>query len=246
MNFLEAVLSGIIQGLTEFLPISSSGHLVILHNLFGLKEPQILFDIFLHLGTLLAIVIVFARDIVDLFTIRKRNIIHLLIATLVTGVFVVIFGKGIERVFSDVKLVGVMLVLTGVWLFVGVFVRFGGETLSGIKSVIVGISQGIAAIPGISRSGATISTAMFLGLSPNSAVRFSFLLSIPAIVGAFILKVKQGGLEGFSINYIFGFITSCIVGIFSLRLLLKVLYKNKLYIFGFYCIIAGMLVLIFL
>ncbi|MFH1783032.1 MAG: undecaprenyl-diphosphate phosphatase [Candidatus Omnitrophota bacterium] len=246
MTFFEAVISGIVQGITEFLPVSSSGHLVILHHMFGVNEPQVFFDIFLHLGTLIAIFIVFWRDIVDLFYSKKKNLIPLLIGTIVTVGFVLIFKDSIENIFASTKIVGFMLIVTGAWLIVGSFIRFGGETLSGFKAAIVGLAQGIASIPGISRSGATISTGMFLGLSSKAAARFSFLLCIPAIIGAFILKAKSGSMEGFNINYIVGLITSCIIGVLSLKLLLRMLFKDRLWIFSFYCIILGVVVIFFL
>ncbi|MBU0760010.1 MAG: undecaprenyl-diphosphate phosphatase [Candidatus Omnitrophica bacterium] len=246
MSFLEAIISGIVQGLTEFLPVSSSGHLVILHKLFGLKEPQLTFNIFLHLGTLSAVFIVFWRDIIDIFTIRKKIGFFIIIATAATAIFVFIFGKGVEALFGNSRLVGAMLILTGSWLIIGSFVRFGTSGLTGFKSFLIGIAQGVASIPGISRSGATISTALFLGVEPRNAARFSFLLSIPAIIGAFLFKIRQGGFEGFGVNHIFGFFTSCIIGVFSLKLLLRSLESDKLHFFGFYCIAAGLVTVILL
>ena len=246
MTFLNAIISGIVQGVTEFLPVSSSGHLVILHKLIGLEEPQLTFDIFLHLGTLAAIFIVFWKDIISIFTVNKKGGFFIFTATLATGIFVFIFGKKIEILFVGGKLIGVMFMLTGVWLIIGRFVRFGTSGLSGFKSFIIGIAQGIAAIPGISRSGATISTALFLGIDPQSAARFSFVLSIPVIIGAFALKIKEGGFSGFSVNHIFGLIVSCVIGILSLKLLLSILRKDRLHIFGLYCIAVGIMVIIFL
>lgn len=246
MSLFEAIISGIVQGVTEFLPVSSSGHLVILHRVAGLKEPQLLFDIFLHVGTLTAIFIVFWRDIIDIFITKKRLGLFILLGTVTTVVFILIFGKWIEPAFANVKIVGSMLILTGTWLILGNFIRFGGGGLSGFRAFLIGLVQGIAAIPGISRSGATISTALFLGLDAKAAARFSFLLSIPAISCAFLFKIGQNGLTGFNANYVFGFIASCIVGVLSLRLLLRILYRNKFHIFGFYCISAGILVVLFL
>lgn len=246
MSLLEAIISGIVQGLTEFLPVSSSGHLVILHKLFGLKESQLTFDIFLHLGTLSSVFIVFWMDIIDIFTIRKKIGFFIIIATAATAIFVFIFGKGVEASFGNSRLVGAMLILTGSWLIIGSFVRFGTSGLTGFKSFLIGIAQGVASIPGISRSGATISTALFLGVEPRNAARFSFLLSIPAIIGAFLFKIRQGGFEGFGVNHIFGFFTSCIIGVFSLKLLLRSLESDKLHFFGFYCIAAGLVTVILL
>ncbi len=246
MTFLEAVISGIVQGITEFLPISSSGHLVILHRLTGLKEPQMAFDIFLHLGTLLAIFMVFWKDIVDVFTVKKKTGFFIIIATIATVVLVLVFGKNVESLFSSVKMVGLMFILTGIWIIFGSFVRFGTGPLSGLKAVLIGFAQAVAVLPGISRSGATISTGLFLGLDAKSAAKFSFLLSIPAIMGAFLFKIKEGGFAGFNENYLAGLITACIIGVLSLKLLLRVLYRDRFHLFGFYCITIGILVLIFL
>lgn len=246
MNFLEAIISGIVQGLTEFLPVSSSGHLVILHRLIGLKEPQILFDIFLHLGTLLAVVMVFWKDIIELFSVRRKTGLFVILATISTVILVIVFGETIETAFSNVKIVGLMLVFTGIWIIVGSFVRFATGPLSGTKAVLIGLAQGLATLPGVSRSGATISTGLLLGLEPRGAASFSFLLSIPAIIGAFLFKIKDGGLSGFDAKHIVGFLAACIVGILSLKLLLKVLSGKRFHFFGFYCIAMGILVLIFL
>ena len=247
MTFFEAVISGIVQGITEFLPISSSGHLVILHKIMGLEEPQIVFDIFLHLGTLIAIFIVFWKDIVESFTTKKKIGLFILIGTAATAAFVLIFGKGIEAVFSNVKIVGSMLVLTGIWVIFGSFVRFGGGGMSGFKAVLIGLAQGLATIPGISRSGATISTGLFLGLDAQRAARFSFLLSIPAVIAAFLFKIKDTALTGgFSANYIIGLIASCVVGILSLKLVLRALCGDKFHFFGFYCIFIGAVTILFL
>ncbi|MFH1854730.1 MAG: undecaprenyl-diphosphate phosphatase [Candidatus Omnitrophota bacterium] len=246
MTFIEAVISGIVQGVTEFLPVSSSGHLVILHKLIGLKDPQLTFDIFLHLGTLTAVFVVFSKDIVSLFTTKKKIGFYILVASVATAVFVFIFSKTAMAAFRNGKLVGAMLILTGVWLILGSFVRFGTSGLTGFKSFLIGLAQGVASIPGISRSGATISTALFLGVEPRSAARFSFLLSIPAIIGAFLFKVKEGGFSGFNVSYIFGFFTSCIIGILSLKLLLRLLERDRFYFFGFYCILIGVAAVVFL
>jgi undecaprenyl-diphosphatase len=246
MTFVEAVISGIVQGVTEFLPISSSGHLVILHRLIGLEEPQIGFDIFLHTGTLVAIFIVFWRDIIDIFTIKKKAGLYIIIGTLATAVFVLIFGRMVEAAFSNIRVVGLMLIVTGVWLILGTFLRYGSEGVSATKAFLIGLAQGIATIPGISRSGATISTGIFLGLDGPTAARFSFLLAIPAVLAAFLFKMKDGGMAGFSGNYVIGLVTSCIIGILSLKLLLKILYRNRFHLFGVYCIVTGLLVILFI
>lgn len=246
MNVFEAVISGILQGITEFLPVSSSGHLVILHNLIGLKEPEIGFDIFLHTGTLVAIFIVFWRDILIILKREKSWIFFVLSGSAATVLFVLIFHGYIESMFSSVKMVGAMLLITGAWLIFGNFVRFGTEGMTGLKALFIGCAQGIAAFPGISRSGATISTALFLGLDTKTAARFSFLLAIPAVIGAFLFKLKHGISTGFNANYIFGFMASCIVGIIALKLLLRMLHAGRFHFFGIYCILMGIMVLVFL
>ena len=246
MTFLQAIISGTVQGLTEFLPVSSSGHLVILHKLMGLEEPQLVFDIFLHIGTLAAIFIVFWKDIIEAVTVKRKIGFFILMATAVTVLFVLFFDKGIESAFGNVKMVGTMLVVTGIWLILGSFFRFGAGGLSGFKAILIGLAQGIAIIPGISRSGVTISTGLFLGLDSQAAARFSFLLAIPAIIGAALFKMKGPVLTGFSPIYLIGLITSCIIGVLSLKLLLRVLYKNKFHLFGIYCILIGIVTLLFL
>ena len=248
MTFLQAVISGLVQGVAEFLPISSSGHLVILHKLMGLNEPEVFFDIFLHLGTLAAVFIVFGREIIESITTKKRMGLLILISSAVTFVIVLLFIKNIEAAFNNVRTIGLMFVITGIWLIAGNFIRLGTEGMTVFKACIIGLSQGIAALPGISRSGATISTGLFLGLDGQAAAKFSFLLSIPAILGAFVFKIKEAGfnLTGVNVNYFIGFFVSCIVGIISLKLLLRILYRNKFHWFGVYCIVVGILVVIFL
>ncbi|MDP2912253.1 MAG: undecaprenyl-diphosphate phosphatase, partial [Candidatus Omnitrophota bacterium] len=244
----QAVISGLVQGVAEFLPISSSGHLVILHKLMGLNEPEIFFDIFLHLGTLAAIFIVFGREIIESITTKKRIGLLILISSAVTFVIVLFFIKNIEATFNNVKTVGLMLIITGIWLIAGNLIRLGSEGMTVFKACVIGLAQGIAALPGISRSGATISTGLFLGLDGQAAAKFSFLLSIPAILGAFVFKIKEAGfnLAEVNANYFIGFFVSCIVGIISLKLLLRILYKNKFHWFGAYCILAGITVFLFL
>ncbi len=246
MSFFEAMISGIVQGVTEFLPISSSGHLVILHKIIGLEEPQLAFDISLHIGTLVSIFIIFWRDIIRIVTVERKVGFFILLGSVATVAFVLLFGDLIESAFANVKTVGFMLIVTGIWLFFGSFFRFGGEGLTGAKSILIGLVQGFAAMPGISRSGVTISTAIFLGLDFQKAARFSFLLSIPAIIGAFFFKIKDAGAMGFSFIYFVGMIVACIVGVLSLKLLLRILSKGKLHLFGIYCITMGIIITLFL
>ncbi len=246
---IEVIVSGILQGITEFLPISSSAHLVILHNLIGFKEQELLFDIFLHLGTLLSICLVFRKDIGQLFS-KRQTVLQISFATVITVIVAFIFLKKIEEGFKDLRFVGWMLLVTGAWLFLGSVFDKGikiKKPISIWKSAVIGLSQGIAAFPGISRSGSTISTGLILGLNREESARFSFLLSVPAIILAFIYKINGFGetLGSISIpNAFLGLITSCIVGILSLKLLLRIIYKGKLYWFGFYCIAVSIALLL--
>lgn len=271
MTLLKAVLLGIIQGLTEFLPISSSGHLVIFQNLFGLHEPQLVFDIMVHLGTLLAIFVVFFEDIVQMIKessffitglLKKKepestgeNLEHvkllklIIIGTIPTALIGYLIEKKAESIFSSLTLVGAMLMLTGLLLWLTK--RFSNDRKDikkmGIKDALtIGIVQGMAVLPGISRSGSTISVGLFLGLNRSLAARFSFLLFIPAIMGALLLKSEElVSLDYFSlIPNIAGMMAAFITGYFSLRFLMRIVMKGNLYLFAYYCLLIGLLTLI--
>ncbi len=252
MTIPQAILLGIIQGVTEFFPVSSSGHLVIFQSLFGLNEPQLEFDIFLHLGTLVSILIFFRQDILQLFTKDKRLFVLLIVASLPTFIIGLLFKDILERLFSMPKVVGCMLGLTGAWIILGSIVnnyligRGTGKKLGVMNSVLIGIAQGVAIIPGVSRSGSTIASGMLLGLDKESAFKVSFLLAIPAILGASVFKAGKIGasLSGGDMTYfLIGGITAMLVGLASVKLLLKVIRNNQLYLFGIYCILASLIVI---
>lgn len=247
---MESVVLGIIQGVTEFFPISSSGHLVIFQGLFGIKEPQLAFDIFLHFGTLVAILIFFYKDIVALFTKERRMFLLLIAASAPTFIIAVLFKHPVEKAFGSPRLVGLMLVITGLWLLVASGLaayhnkRGGTRDLGLGNSIFIGIAQGIAIFPGISRSGSTIGAGMAAGLEKEKAFRFAFLLAIPAILGACVFKARDitAGLSGREmICFMAGGITAMVTGLAAIRALLGIIKKDKFYIFGIYCIIVGML-----
>jgi undecaprenyl-diphosphatase len=196
-----------------------------------------------------AILIVFGKEAMEIILHKRRVLLLILLGSIVTFACVVFFIKNIEAAFNDVRIVGFMFIITGIWLMLGNLMRFGTEGLTGVKAIIIGLAQAIAALPGISRSGATISTGLFLGLDGQTSAKFSFLLSIPAVIGAFIFKLKaQHGL-GFPElhpNYFIGFLVSCVIGVISLKLLLRVLYRNRFHWFAAYCIALGIAVLLFL
>ncbi len=251
MSILRALLSGVLQGLTEFLPVSSSGHLVLLHKYFGFQEPPLLFDIFLHIGTLLAVIIFFWRDILNVFG-KKRRWLGLIIAGCIpTAVIGFFFYGTFKDLFGSLRGVGAMLIITGFWLWIPYLPLFKKKQsdLRLPQALLIGLAQGIAIAPGISRSGATISTGLIFGMEKETAVRFSFLLSIPAILGALAFESIKSPEKVISAStsllpLLTGMLAALIVGILSIRLLLAVVKKGRLYYFSPYCIILGIVSII--
>ncbi len=250
----EAIILGIVQGLTEFFPVSSSGHLVILQGLFGLKEPQLAFDVFLHVGTLAAVLVYFRHDIRWLFGKNRKDLVYIITASIPTFLIGFLFKDAVERFFGMPKVVGYMMLVTGLALIATtVYTRLnkhaGGKKQSVANSVVIGVAQGIAVMPGISRSGATLSAGILSGLNHHTAFRFSFLLSVPAILGATGLKavkIGQSLAAGDAVSFIAGALTAMVVGLFAIDVLLRLVKDNKLYLFGIYCILAGAAVIILL
>jgi undecaprenyl-diphosphatase len=267
MSIFMAVVLGIVQGLTEFLPVSSSGHLVLLQKLFGIEEPALFFDTMVHVGTLAAVFVVLWRDIWGIL----RRIIqpltaYLLIATLPAVFFALFFRKIIESAFESGAFLGFAFLITAALLIFSEF--FAKRSKSGraantgtgsrwrmnwLDALIIGMLQAVAIIPGVSRSGATLSGALSRGLNRDFAARFSFLLSIPAIVGALVLQLKDlaegaaaepaaGGIGAAAI--IAGTLSAALVGFFAVRLMLKIVRERSLIGFAVYTAVLGVLVLI--
>lgn len=243
---LKYIILGIIQGIAEFLPVSSSGHLVIMQNLIGVTEEALAVSVVLHLGTSLALVIFFFRDILNLLR-NFRVLSYIIIVTLITGI-IGMSGKGFfERLFDSPRLVSIALIVTGIILILTrKFMQAKRRALNIKDAFILGLTQGVAIIPGISRSGITISTLLFRGLDRETSFRFSFLASIPAIFGAAILEAKDIHLAGNmqAGNLMIGFIVSLLTGLLSLKILKAILGKAKLYYFGYYCIIIAVITLL--
>jgi len=266
MEPLQAIILGIVQGLTEFLPVSSSGHLIIFQHLFGLQEPELFFDICVHLGTLLAVILVFRQEIRELMRslgrlvwlvfVKDAHFEHLFrdsefkMLLLVffgffpTAVLGVIFHEFGQRLFSSVLIVGLMLMITGglLWQTRRVKQEGGGlETFSIRTALIIGLVQGLAIMPGISRSGSTIALGLFLGLNRELSARYSFMLAIPAILGAGILSL-HGLIAHPHVDYTIALIgagVSSVVGYFALVSLLRLVKQAKLYLFAPYCWAVG-------
>ena len=265
MSLIQALILGFIQGLTEFLPISSSGHLVIFQNLLGLKQTNLFFDVAVHFGTLLAILAVLWQEVLSLikgsfffltYTLRgqKDNLGEqdstmarlaglIVIGLIPTGLIGFFMRDVFTLLFSSMLAVGIMLLITGTILWI---TRMAGEgdkdtdTVSVVDAIIIGFVQGLAIAPGISRSGATISFGLFRKLKKSVAVRFSFLLSIPAILGAMILEWENPLLqEGELLNMIAGTLIAAIVGYICLRILIQMVQKGHLYFFSPYCWAVG-------
>lgn len=248
MTIAEALISGLVQGVTEFLPISSSGHLVFVHKFFGFTEPSVFFDICLHVATLAAVVLYFWRDIFLL--VREKNVKWLLYI-IIGSVPAVLAGLFLEEkiliFFTSPRRVAYMLLVTSLVLFTGHFAQrmrdYLGKGPDFLRSFLVGLAQAFALLPGISRSGMTISSGIASGMKWEEAFRFSFLLSVPVIAGAALYKaltLDKGALGSISfVNYASGMLVAFIAGLVSLVLLRKVLRVKGLFIFGAYCLILG-------
>lgn len=246
MTTIQAIILGAIQGLTEFLPISSSGHLVLGQAILNINQPGNEFEIIVHLGTLFSVIVVFFEDIRTLLfslnTKKTQNFIMLLVIGTLPAIIVGFgFKEFFEEFFESLSSVAFALVFTGLILMSSYFIKRQDKKHSLVSAILIGCSQAIAIIPGISRSGMTISTALFLGLSSKEAARFSFLLAIPAISGAGLLTALEiGGAFPIPLNVaIAGFISSFIIGILALKWLLGWLEQGKFYYFGIYCLVIG-------
>jgi len=259
MSILIAVVLGIVQGLGEFLPISSSGHLVLLQKVFGISEGTLFFDTMLHVGTLLAVVVVLWNDIVAILRKPIQPLTGFLIIATIPAVFAaLVFGDQIENAFSTGQFLGVSFLITTLLLCVAELLSKHISNAKGYKkaaemnwldALIIGIFQAIAIPPGISRSGATISGALSRRLDRDFAARFSFLLSIPVILGALVLNLKDlaksdGTAGGMGAEVLAGTITAAIVGFFAVKLMLKIVREKSLFGFAIYTAVLGALILI--
>ena len=265
MNIFESIILGLIQGLTEFLPVSSSGHLVLGSALFGLDSGNIIFEVFLHFATFLAVVVFFFREIAGMAVApfdyilrgsrtsathsKLKYLLYIIIGTIPAVIIGLLFKDQIEEVFASPFLTGIMLLVTSLILFLTLLAKPHRENLTVIDSIIIGIAQAVAIMPGISRSGSTISTAMYLGIDKKTAFNFSFLLSLPAIFGAFVLKFKDALEVGISsdqiVLYVAGMATAFISGYLCLVVLRKIVIAGKFAYFGIYTLIIGVLTIIF-
>lgn len=263
----ETTILAILQGIAEFLPISSSGHLVLGKALLGVKEPGIRLDIFLHVGTLFAIAVFYWKIIWKIVrgtfstgsaeSLPRREawsyVAKIVISAVPAGVVGVLFKDQLEEFFSSPHAVGAALLFTGIILLATKLLPKGGKEVSFLTALVMGIAQAVAILPGVSRSGMTIATAKASKIEPAKAAEFSFLMSAPPIAGAALLEVLKAmkstcpecpSTETAWPLVIYGGVLAAIVGYFSLAVLLKTLKSDKFWLFGPYCLLAGGITLI--
>ena len=276
MTIIKAIIMGLIQGLTEFLPISSSGHLAIFGNIMDLQGGGILFEVLLHVGTLVAVFTAFYKDIWELIqegflmlgrcglaiagkikwnevlnNEKKYFVCYILLSMVPTVILALLLKKTIEQAYTGTIIPGIGLLITGVILLYTMKVKEGTKKekdMTIADAALIGIAQGIATLPGISRSGSTIVTGRVRGLTPELAVKFSFIMSIPAILGAAILQIKDGAAESIGSEtmmlYLLGTVVAAVSGFVCIKWLLSIIKKGKLYYFAYYCFGAGALAIL--
>jgi len=251
-QLIKIVILGLIQGLTEWLPISSTGHLKLAEHILGLEAP-ILFDVTLHAGTLIVILFFFRSDIknilaalaqFDFKTENGRLIPLIIVGTIPTALIGLFLGNTIENTFRNVSAIAVAFIICGIILYISRIRKEEKDNITYVEALAIGLAQGIAIVPGVSRSGITIATALLLGIKREKAFKFSFLLSVPAIIGALGLTIytqhrelAHAGLE--CVEIIAGMAVAMVVGYFALTLLWKTLNKKKFHLFAFYCWLLG-------
>ena len=260
MDIIDAIILGIIQGLTEFLPVSSSGHLEIGKAILGdnsVPEESLLFTVVLHFATALSTIVVFRKDILTILKgvlkLEWNEDLQFVSKIVVSMIPAVIIGFSFESEFAElfgnnIKLVGFMLIITALLLYLADKAKSTNKKVSFRNAMVIGISQAIAMLPGISRSGATISTSVLLGNDKTKAARFSFLMVVPLIFGKIAKDVLSGDISMESQNITAlsaGFIAAFIAGLFACTWMIALVKKSKLSYFAFYCVIVGVIAIIF-
>jgi undecaprenyl-diphosphatase len=263
VDLIKVVVLGILQGLSEFLPISSSGHLVIAEHLMNFSESGLAFEVFVHFGSLLAVLWVFRKEIIQLLAAipaifrlsspeldtEKRSYalldIYIIIASIPAALIGIFFEEQIAIIFENHIFAFVMLFITGLIVWSSRYAREKNKAIGSGSSFLIGCAQAIAILPGISRSGSTIVTALWLGIPRETAAKFSFLMSVPVILGATVLKVREVFLNPLSQselgNLILASLAALISGYFAIRWLLEIIRRKKLEWFGLYCMVVSLL-----
>lgn len=251
MSILNSILLGIVQGLTEFLPVSSSGHLVLLQNVFGISEPQLFFDTMLHLGTLVAVVIVMWQSIVDIFkNFFSKMTLFLIIATIPAVLATLLFGDFFEGAFGGAYL-GYGFLLTACVLTISEMIskRVSKKRELNMSSTLtMGVMQAVAIFPGVSRAGSTIAGGLVSGIGRREAASFSFLMSIPAILGSVVLQgakiFNETALNVEWLPTIVGMVCAAVSGYFAIKFMLALISRKRLYGFAIYVALLGIFVLL--
>ncbi len=252
---INALVLGIVQGLTEFLPVSSSAHLVFAGYFLKTGAQNVTYDAFLHFGTLIALIIFFHKkiwQIIKSFFVwkDKENLrlgLFIILATIPAVVVGVVFEKPVKQAFENPFYAAILLAVTGLVLFFTRFIQEKERKIRWSDALIIGLAQAVALLPGISRSGMTIATALYLGLKRDDAFQFSFLLSIPAILGANLLALKDVNLTGAGLSVpsaIGGVAVAGGFGLLAIFVVKKLLVRRQFYLFSFYCIVASIAVLL--
>ena len=242
MSLIQAIILSFIQGIAEFLPISSSGHLNLAQYFFKI-EPSLTLDIFLNTATFVSVLFFFRKQLKYFFT----NLKFIIVASIPAGLVGILLKDQVDSIFADIHLLPFFFILGSILVFSTKFFGSKDEQLSYKKAIIIGLFQAIAILPGVSRAGATIFAGLLLGLAPIQAFNFSFCLFIPASLGALVLGVKDLSTAGIlSPEYLLAFIITFFVGIFALSVLKKVLIGHKFWIFGIYTFILAIITFIIL
>lgn len=251
MTYVDAIILGVLQGLTEFLPVSSSGHLVLAQALLGVSDPGVSFEVVVHLGTLFSVLVYFRHRILlliqSLYTpamqTERRMLLLLVIGTIPAGLAGVLLRDFFEQAFSDPVTTAMMLFVTGAILLATRFVRKGDKPIGWWSAVIMGIGQACAIMPGISRSGSTIAMGMIAGAKPAEAAEFSFLLAVPAIGGAAVLQFGEllAADSSHMLPYLLGAVLSFLTGLAAVYAVLATVRRGSFDYFAYYCFAAGAL-----
>ena len=275
VTYLQAIIMGLVQGLAEFLPVSSSGHLVLSKFILGAElGTSALFEILLHVGTLLAVFVFYWKDVLNLIKeglllikdsflfvfkrkkfdlyLERKMVVFIIVASIPTAILGLLMEVFLEDLFlSSVVAVGFALLVTGTMLMLIRKMPKSDKTLEEMKgrdAFTIGLVQGIATIPGISRSGSTVTAGLFCGLDKEFAFRFSFLMSIPAILGAAVLKMMDVNISDLTANagpYAVGMIVAAVVGYASIRWLKNLIQKDQFHYFGYYCLAVGLISIVY-
>ncbi len=257
MDTLSAIVLGIVQGLTEFLPVSSSGHLQLAKALLGVHiEQNVTFDVMLHAATVLSTIVVMWRELWRLlcgvfsrkFNDEQAYVLKILLSMIPAGVVGVLFADKIEMLFSSLTVVGAMLLLTAALLTFAYFAKpRQKESISYRDAFIIGLAQAAATMPGLSRSGSTIATGLLLGNKKESVAEFSFIMVIPIILGKMLLDIVSGEMSAMGVGtvpLVAGFIAAFLSGAFACKFMIEVVKRGKLVWFAIYCAVVGLIAVI--